>query len=44
MAPAEVVMAVTEYCWLQKKDLVPVEDDSEELPYNSCSEAMVKTL
>jgi hypothetical protein len=43
MAPVEVVMAVTEYCWLQQKEM-PVEDEGQESPCNSCSEAIAKTL
>ena len=39
-----MVIAVTEYCWLQQKELVPVEDDGQESPCNSCSEAMARTL
>jgi len=42
MVPVEVVMAVTEYCWLQQKDLVPVEYDGQESPCNSWGEAMVQ--
>jgi hypothetical protein len=44
MAPVDVVTAVTEYCWLQQKDLVPVEDDGQESPCNSWGEAMARTL
>ncbi|MFN6304984.1 MAG: hypothetical protein ACK42H_22560 [Planctomycetota bacterium] len=29
---------------MQQKELVPVEDDGQESPCNSCSEAMAKTL
>jgi hypothetical protein len=39
----EVVMAVTEYCWLQQKELVPVEDDEQESPGDSWGEAMAMT-
>ena len=38
-----MVIAVTEYCWLQQKDLVPVEEDGEESPCNSWGEAIAKT-
>ena len=37
-------MAVTEYCWLQQKDLVPVEDDGQESSGDSWGEAIAKTL
>lgn len=37
-------MAVTEYCWLQQKELVPVEDDGQESPCNSWGEAIARTL
>jgi len=37
-------MAVTEYCWLQQKELVPVGDDGQESPCNSWGEAIAKTL
>ncbi|MFN6304934.1 MAG: hypothetical protein ACK42H_22310 [Planctomycetota bacterium] len=40
----DVVTAVMEYCWLQQKELVPVEDDGQESPCNSWGEAMAKTL
>jgi hypothetical protein len=42
--PDEVVIAVIENCWLQQKDLVPVEDDGQESPCNSWGEAIAKTL
>jgi hypothetical protein len=43
MFQVSVVMAVMEYCWLQQKELMPVEDDGQESPCNSCSEAMART-
>jgi hypothetical protein len=36
-------MAVTEYCWLQQKELVPVEDDGQESTGDSSGEAMAGT-
>ena len=42
--PDEVVIAVIENCWLQQKELVPVEDDGQESPCNSWGEAMARTL
>jgi hypothetical protein len=40
----DVVTAVMEYCWLQQKDLVPVEDDGQESSGDSWGEAIARTL
>jgi len=36
-------MAVMEYCWLQQKELMPVEDDEQESSGDPSGEAMAMT-